>query len=101
MWLKLVGKKSEPKSKIIRDTIIVIPTSFITVFIVDIVMILAGITEIGSALLLNLLFWVSLVGTIGINQTNFNDREIKLFLLKYFVYLIRFFIVGIKLVLWC
>jgi len=49
MWLSLriKGKESEPKSKIIRDTIIMIPTSFITVLIIDIIMILAGITEIG------------------------------------------------------
>lgn len=100
LWLKLVGKESEPKSKIIRDTIIMIPTSFITVLIIDVVMILAGITEIGPALLLNLLLWIGFVATIGLNQTNFNDRGLKLFLLEYIFYLIGFLVAGSILVVW-
>ena len=100
MWLKLVGKESEPKSKIIRDTIIMIPSSFFTVLIIDIVMILAGATEIGPALLLNLLLWVGFVGIIGINQSNFNDRDLKLFLIEYIVYLVCFLIAGIILAVW-
>ncbi|MFX0083972.1 MAG: DUF1761 domain-containing protein [Candidatus Hodarchaeota archaeon] len=100
MWLKLVGKESEPKSKIIRDTIIMIPSSFITVLIIDIVMILAGTTDIGPALLLNLLLWVGLVGIIGINQSNFNDRGLKLFLIEYIPYLVCFLIAGIILAVW-
>ena len=55
MWLKLVGKESEPKSKIIRDIILMIPSSFITVLILAFVMELAGIDNIGSALLLALI----------------------------------------------
>ena len=100
LWLKLVGKESEPKSKIIRDTIIMIPTSFITVLIIDVVMILAGITEIGPAFLLNLLLWIGFVATIGLNQNNFNDRGIKLFLLEYLFYLIGFLVAGSILVIW-
>ncbi|MFX0164791.1 MAG: DUF1761 domain-containing protein [Candidatus Hodarchaeota archaeon] len=100
MWLKLVGKESEPKSKIIRDTIIMIPSSFITVLIIDVVMILAGTTDIGPALLLNLLLWVGLVGIIGINQSNFNDRGLKLFLIEYIPYLVCFLIAGIILAVW-
>jgi hypothetical protein len=100
LWLKLVGKESEPKSKIIRDTIIMIPTSFITVLIIDIVMIFAGITEIGPALLLNFLLWIGFVATIGLNQTNFNDRGLKLFLLEYSFYLIGFLVAGSILVVW-
>ena len=100
LWLKLVGKESEPKSKIIRDTIIMVPTNFITILIIDITLILAGITEIGPALLLSLLLWLGFVATIGINQTNFNDRGLKLFLLEYSVYLICFLISGIILVAW-
>jgi len=100
MWLKLVGKESEPKSKIIRDTIIMIPTSFITVIVIDIIMIMAGITDILSAVLINLLLWVGFLATIGINQTNFNDRGLKLFLIEYVVYLVCFLISGIILVVW-
>ncbi|MFW9874341.1 MAG: DUF1761 domain-containing protein [Candidatus Thorarchaeota archaeon] len=97
IWLKLVGKESEPRSKIIRDTIIMIPSSFITVFIIDVIMILAGSTEIGPALLLSLLLWVGFIGIIGINQTNFNDRGLKLFLIEYIPYLVCFLITGIIL----
>jgi len=100
MWLKLVGKESEPKSKIIRDTIIMIPSSFFTVLIIDIIMILAGATDIGPALLLNILLWVGFVGIIGINQSNFNDRGIKLFLIEYVPYLVCFLIAGIILAVW-
>lgn len=100
MWLKLIGKESEPKSKIIRDTIIMIPSSFITVLIIDIVMILAGATDLSPSILLNLLLWVGFVGIIGINQSNFNDRELKLFLIEYFPYLVCFLIAGIILAVW-
>lgn len=100
MWLKLVGKEGEPKSKIIRDTIIMIPSSFFTVLIIDIIMILAGATDIGPALLLNILLWVGFVGIIGINQSNFNDRGIKLFLIEYIPYLVCFLIAGIILAVW-
>ena len=100
MWLKLVGKESEPKSKIIRDTIIMIPTSFITVIVIDIIIIMAGITDILSAVLINLLLWVGFLATIGLNQTNFNDRGLKLFLIEYVVYLVCFLISGIILVVW-
>lgn len=100
LWLKLVGKEGEPKSKIIKETIIMIPLSFITVLVIDVVMILIGISEIGPALLLSLLLWIGFVATIGINQSNFNDRGMKLFLLEYIVYLIVFLIAGSILVIW-
>jgi hypothetical protein len=100
LWLKLVGKESEPKSKIIRDTIIMIPTSFITVLIIEIIMDLTNMNEIASALLLNLLLWIGFVGLIGINQNNFNDRGIKLFLIEYMVYLVGFLIAGLVLAVW-
>ncbi|MFX0004209.1 MAG: DUF1761 domain-containing protein [Candidatus Hodarchaeota archaeon] len=99
-WLKLVGKESEPKSKIIRDTIIMIPTSFITVLIIEILMDLTGMNDVASALLLNLLLWIGFVGIIGINQNNFNDRGIKLFLIEYVVYLVGFLIAGLILAVW-
>ena len=100
LWLKLVGKEGEPKSKIIRETIMMVPLSFITILIIDVVMILVGISEIGPALLLSLLLWIGFVATIGINQSNFNDRGMKLFLLEYIVYLIAFLIAGSILVIW-
>ncbi len=100
LWLKLVGKESEPKSKIIRDTIIMIPTSFITVLFITIMMELTGMNDIVSALLLNLLLWIGFVATIAINQTNFNDRGFKLFLMEYSFYLVGFIIAGLILAVW-
>jgi len=100
LWLKLVGKESEPKSKIIRDTIIMIPTSFITALFIEIMMDLTGMNDIASALLLNLLLWIGFVGIIGINQNNFNDRGIKLFLIEYGVYLVAFLVSGLILAVW-
>ena len=100
LWLKLVGKESEPKSKIIRDTIIMIPTSFITILIIEIMMDLTSMNDVPSALLLNLFLWSGFVGIIGINQNNFNDRGIKLFLIEYGVYLVGFLIAGLILAVW-
>ncbi len=100
LWLKLVGKESEPKSKIIRDTIIMIPTSFITILLIEIMMDLTGMNDVVSALLLTLLLWIGFVGIIGINQNNFNDRGIKLFLIEYGVYLVGFLISGLILAVW-
>lgn len=100
LWLKLVGKESEPKSKIIRDTIIMIPTSFITILFIEIMMDLTGMNDIASALLLNLILWIGFVGIIGINQNNFNDRGIKLFLIEYGVYLLGFLVAGLILAVW-
>ncbi|MFW9969209.1 MAG: DUF1761 domain-containing protein [Candidatus Odinarchaeota archaeon] len=100
LWLKLVGKEGEPKSKIIRDTIIMIPTSFITVLSIEIIMDLTSMNDVASSLLLTLLLWIGFVGIIGINQNNFNDRGIKLFLIEYMVYLVGFLIVGLILAVW-
>jgi heme/copper-type cytochrome/quinol oxidase subunit 3 len=100
LWLKLVGKESEPKSKIIRDTIIMIPTSFITILFIEIMMDLTNMNDLPSALLLTLLLWIGFVGIIGINQTNFNDRGLKLFLIEYGVYLVGFLISGLILAVW-
>ena len=100
LWLKLVGKESEPKSKSIRDTIIMIPTSFITILFIEIMMDLTNMNDVPSALLLNLLLWIGFVGIIGINQNNFNDRGIKLFLIEYGVYLVGFLIAGLILAVW-
>lgn len=99
LWLKLVGKESEPKSKIIRDTIIMIPTSFITVLFIEIMIDLTNMNDIASALILSILLWVGFVATIAINQNNFNDRGIKLFLIEYVFYLIGFVIVAVILTL--
>jgi len=100
VWLKLVGKESEPKSKIIRDTIIMIPTSILTVLFIEIMLDLASITDIAGALLLSFLLWIGFVATIGINQTSFTDRNYKLFFVEYGVYLVCFLLVGLILVVW-
>jgi len=100
LWLRLVGKESEPKSKIIRDTIIMIPTSIVTMLFIEIFMDLVNVTDIAGALIVNLLLWIGFVATIAINQNNFNDRGVKLFLLEYGFYLIGFLIAGIILTLW-
>ena len=100
MWLKLVGKESEPKSKIIRDTIIMIPTSFVTVLMIEVIMDLTAMNDIVSALIISMLLWVGFVATIAINQNNFNDRGVKLFLLEYGFYLIGFIIAGLILAVW-
>ena len=97
LWLRLVGKESESKSKIIRDTIIMIPTSFVTVLFIEIMIDLTGMNDIASALILSILIWVGFVATIAINQNNFNDRGVKLFLVEYSFYLIGFMITALIL----
>ena len=99
LWLRLVGKESEPKSKIIRDTIIMIPTSFFTVLFMEMMIDLTGMNDIASALILSILIWIGFVATISINQNNFNDRGVKLFFLEYGFYLVGFIIVAIILAL--
>jgi len=100
-WLKLVGKESEPKSKILRDTYIMIPTSFITVLILAILIDMLAISDIIGLLIVSLLVWIGLVATIGINQSNFNDRtSVLLFLIEYGFYLIGFIIAGLILIIW-
>ena len=100
LWLKLVGKESEPKSKIIRDTIIMIPTSILTVLFIKIMLDLVGITDIVGALLLSFLLWIGFVATIGTNQTSFTDRNYKLFFIEYGVYLVCFLLAGLILAIW-
>ena len=99
LWLRLVGKESEPKSKIIRDTIIMIPTSFFTVLFMEMMINLTGMNSIVSALILSIIIWIGFVATIAINQNNFNDRGVKLFFLEYGFYLVGFIIVAIILAL--
>ena len=100
-WLELVGKEGEPKEKIIRDTIIMIPTSFLTILFLDILIFLTGMTNIFGSMLISLIVWLGFVATIGINQNNFNDRtNILLFFIEYGFYLLGFIIAGIILVLW-
>jgi len=100
LWLKLVGKESEPKSKIIRDTIIMIPTSILTVLFIKIMLDLVGITDIAGALLLSFILWIGFVATIGTNQTSFTDRNYKLFFIEYGVYLVCFLLAGLILAIW-
>ena len=83
-----------------KDTIIMIPTSFVTILFIEIMMDLTGMNDIVPALLLNLLLWIGFVATVAINQVNFNDRGLKLFLLEYGFYLIGFLIAGLILSAW-
>jgi len=100
-WLELVGKESEPKEKIIRDTIIMIPTSIITILILAIILDLTNTTTILGAMIIGIILWIGFVFTIGFNQSNFNDRtSILLFLIEYGFYLLGFLIAGIILVIW-
>jgi hypothetical protein len=100
-WLELVGKESEPKEKIIRDTIIMIPTSIVTILILAIILDLANTTTILGAIIISIILWIGFVFTIGFNQSNFNDRtSILLFLIEYGFYLLGFLFAGIILVIW-
>ena len=100
-WLELVGKEEEPKEKIIRDTIIMIPTSIITILILAIIINLTNTTTILGALLISIILWIGFVFTIGFNQSNFNDRtSIILYLIEYGFYLIGFLLAGIILIIW-
>jgi hypothetical protein len=102
-WLEEVGKESEPRSKILRDTYIMIPTSFITILILAIVIESVGAPFSGllGTLYLCFLLWAGFVATIGINQSNFNDRtSVVLFVIEYGFYLIGFIVSGIILSLW-
>ena len=100
-WLELVGKESEPKEKIIRDTIIMIPTSIITILILAIIIDLTNTTAILGAIIISIILWIGFVFTIGFNQSNFNDRtSVILFVIEYGFYLIGFLLAGIILVIW-
>jgi len=61
---------------------------------------LVNITDFVGALIINLLLWIGFVATIAINQNNFKDRGVKLFLLEYGYYLIGFLVAGILFTLW-
>lgn len=99
-WLELVGKESEPKEKIIRDTIIMIPTSFITVILLNLILYMANLTDIRGVFIISTILWCGFVATIGINQNNFNDRtKIALFFIEYAFYYVGFLVAGTILVL--
>jgi hypothetical protein len=99
-WLKLVGKKGVEKSKIVRETIIMVFTSFISVLILEILLDLTGMNDIVSAILLSFLVWLAFIAMVAINQNIFNDRGVKLFFIEYFPYLIALLVAGIILVIW-
>ncbi|MFX1528333.1 MAG: DUF1761 domain-containing protein [Promethearchaeota archaeon] len=99
-WLKLVGKEGVEKSKIIRETIIMIFTSFVSVLILEILMDLTGMNDIPSALLLSLLIWIAFIAMVAVNQNIFNDRGVKLFLIEYGAYLVALLVAGVILAVW-
>ncbi|TFG04061.1 MAG: DUF1761 domain-containing protein [Promethearchaeota archaeon] len=99
-WLKLVGKEGVEKSKIIKESIVMVFTSIITVLILEILLDLTGWKDIGSALLLSLLAWIGFVAMTAINQNIFNDRGVKLYLIEYGAYLVAFLVSGLLLAIW-
>lgn len=100
-WLKLVNKKEIKKEQIIRESILMIPTSLATNFIIAIIFDLMGNPGILFGLLLCLLFYLGFVVPIAINQNLFNDRtNITLFFIEYGDYLVAFIVSGIILSLW-
>jgi hypothetical protein len=99
-WLELVGKEGVEKSKIIKESIVMVFTSIITVLILEVLLDLTGWKDIGSALLLSLLVWLGFVGMTAINQNIFNDRGVKLYLIEYGAYLVAFLVSGLILSIW-
>jgi hypothetical protein len=100
IWLKLVGKEGVDKSKIIIETIIMVFTSFISVLILEILMDLTEMNDVGSALFLSFLLWIAFIAMVAINQNIFNDRGVKLFFIEYGSYLVALLVSGIILALW-
>jgi hypothetical protein len=100
IWLKLVGKEGVEKSKIIIETIIMVFTSFVSVLILEILMDLTGMNDIGSSLLLSFLIWIGFVAMVAINQNIFNDRGLKLFFIEYGSYLVALLFSGLILAVW-
>ena len=99
-WLKLVGKEGVDKSKIVKETIIMVFTSFVSVLILEILMDLTGMNDILSALLLSLLVWIGFIAMVAVNQNIFNDRGVKLFFIEYGAYLVALMVAGIILAVW-
>lgn len=101
IWLKLVGKEEEPKDKIIRDSIIMIPTSLGINFILAYFFDLLGSPDLLFGITICILIYGGFVLPIGINQSAFAGRaNIKLFLIEYGVYLIAFLVSGVIISLW-
>ena len=99
-WLKLVGKEGVDKSKIVKETIIMVFTSFVSVLILEILLDLTGMNDIGSAILLSFLVWLAFIAMVAINQNIFNDRGVKLFFIEYGAYLVALVVAGIILAIW-
>lgn len=100
MWLELVGKEGVEKSKIIKESIVMVFTSILTVLILEILLDLTGWNDVGSALLMGLLLWIGFVAMTAINQNIFNDRGVKLYFIEYGAYLVAFLVSGLILALW-
>lgn len=100
MWLELVGKDGVAKSKIIKESIVMVFTSIISVLIIEILIDLTMWNDIGSAVLIGLLVWIGFVAMVAINQNIFNDRGVKLFFIEYGSYLVAFLVSAIILAVW-
>jgi hypothetical protein len=100
-WLKLVNKEEIKKEQIIRESILMIPTSLATNFVIALIFDFMGNPDLLFSLLLSLLFYAGFIIPIAINQNLFNDRtNIKLFFIEYGDYLVAFVVSGIILSLW-
>ena len=100
IWLELVGKDGVEKSKIIKESIVMVFTSIISVLIIEILIDLTMWNDIGSAVLIGLLVWIGFVAMVAINQNIFNDRGVKLFFIEYGSYLVAFLVSAIILAVW-
>ena len=100
IWLELVGKDGVEKSKIIKESIVMVFTSIVSVLIIEVLIDLTMWNDIGSAVLLGLLLWIGFVAMIAINQNIFNDRGVKLYFIEYGSYLVAFLISAIILAAW-
>ncbi|MBD3213692.1 MAG: DUF1761 family protein [Candidatus Lokiarchaeota archaeon] len=101
IWLKLIQKEEEPKEKIIRDSLLMIPTSLVMNFVLGYIFDLLSISDIIFELIIILLIFGGLILPIAINQSAFMGRtNFKLFLIEYGVYFVAFIASGLIISLW-
>lgn len=101
IWLELIEKEEEPKEKIIRDSILMIPTSLVINFALGYIFDLLSVNDVVFGLIITLLIFGGLVLPIAVNQSAFMGRtKFKLFLIEYGVYFVAFIAAGLIISLW-
>ncbi|TXT63614.1 MAG: membrane protein of unknown function [Promethearchaeota archaeon] len=101
IWLILIEKEEEPKEKIIRDSLLMIPTSLIINFALGYFFDLLLLPDIIFKLIIILVIFGGLILPIAINQSAFMGRtNFKLFLIEYGVYFVAFIASGLIIALW-